>query len=116
MHHRIGFKYAWEGIKYAFTTQPNFLVHSLAAAAAVFLGLWLKISSLEWLVLVLTISLVFIAEMINTALESMTDLIEEKHHQHAKIAKDVSAGMVLLASVSSVLVGAILFTPKILNL
>src|SRR3989344_2568227 len=113
MNHQIGFKYAWEGIKYSFTTQPNFRVHVLAAIAALFMGIWLKISATEWMVLVFSITLVFIAEMINTSIESMTDLIEEKHHQQAKTAKDVSAGMVLIASISSVIVGLVLFIPKL---
>ena len=113
MIHQIGFKYALQGIKYAFFTQPNFKVHSLFALLALLLAWWLHLNQLEWLVLLLTISLVIVTEMINTAIESMTDLIEEKYHQKAKIAKDVSAGMVLLASTLSVIIGLILFIPKI---
>ena len=57
--------------------------------------------------------MVLIAEMVNTALESMTDLIEEKYHVKAKIAKDVSAGMVLVSAISSLIVGLIIFVPKL---
>lgn len=113
MIHKIGFKHAWEGMKYAFTTQPNFKVHSLVALAAIFVGLLLRLSRIEWLTLMFTICLVFVAEMINTAIESMTDLIEKKHHLKAKIAKDVSAGMVLVAAISSIIVALLLFVPKI---
>ena len=113
MSHQIGFNHAWEGIKYAFSTQPNFRVHGLLATIALLLGVWLGLNSLEWLVLVFTICMVLIAEMVNTALESMTDLIEEKYHVKAKIAKDVSAGMVLVSAISSLIVGLIIFVPKL---
>jgi diacylglycerol kinase (ATP) len=113
MAHHISFKYAWEGIQYAYSTQPNFRYHSLFALIAVLIGLWLNISANEWLILLLTITLVIVAEMINTAIESMTDLIHDQHHKHAKIAKDVSAGMVLVSAIGSVVIGAVIFLPKI---
>ena len=113
--HRIGFKHAWEGIFYSFTTQPNFRVHAIAGTSAFLLGVVLQISRTEWLILLITITLVLVAEMINTSLEAMTDLIQEKHHQHAKIAKDVSAGMVLTSVITAVIVGLAIFLPKILN-
>lgn len=115
MSHSITFKYALEGIKYAFSTQPNFRVHTLAALGVVTGGWFFGLSSLEWVIIIVTICLVFIAEMLNTALESMTDLIEEKSHAKAKIAKDVSAGMVLISATTAVVVGLVIFIPKILG-
>lgn len=116
MQHHVSFKYAWEGIKYSFSTQPNFKIHFFFATLVLILGAFLKLPIVEWLVVLLTISFVLAAEMINTALESMTDLIEKKQNQQAKIAKDVSAGMVLLSAISSVVVGLFIFIPKIYQL
>lgn len=114
MAHNISFKYAWEGTKYAFSTQPNFKVHAVIGALTIISGVVFRVSQTEWLFLILAITLVITAEMANTAIESMTDLIEEKHHKHAKIAKDVSAGMVLLTAIAAVIIGLAIFAPKLL--
>lgn len=114
MTHHISFKHAWDGIKYASSTQPNFRVHAIIGALVIVFAIVLQVSLVEWIVLLLTITLVIVAEMINTSIEAMTDLIEEKHHRHAKIAKDVSAGMVLISAISAVIVGLVIFVPKIL--
>ena len=111
--HIHSFKLAFGGIFFAFRTQLNFTVHSLAALLAIFLAVFLKISNVEWVVIILTIIMVFSAEMINTALESMTNLITTEHRQTAKIAKDVSAGMVLTTAIGSIIIAAFIFLPKI---
>lgn len=113
--HIVSFKLAFSGVWYAVRSQPNFAVHIYATIFALSLGLMLNISELEWLVIILTIVLVFTTEMINTAIESMTDLITKEYHVKAKIAKDVSAGMVLLSAIGSVIIGIIIFGPKLLN-
>lgn len=112
--HAISFKVALEGISYALRTQPNFRVHTIASIFSVILGLLLNITQVEWVVLSLTIMMVFTAEMINTSIESMTDLITTEHRKSAKIAKDVAAGVVLTAAIGSVIVGALIFLPKIM--
>lgn len=109
--HHISFKHAIDGILYCFKTQPNFRFHLLAAIVAITLGLYFNISSGEWILLGLTVVLVIFAEMVNTALESMTDLISKEYSQQAKIAKDVSAGMVLVAAIGSLIVGFFIFLP-----
>jgi len=114
MKHKIGFDHAFAGIKYAFTSQPNFRVHLIFAILAILLANVLSVSQPHWLILIFTICLVFITEMVNTAIESLTDLIEIKQNQYAKIAKDVSAGMVLLTSVAAVFIGLIIFIPYII--
>lgn len=110
----VGFKLAFEGIFYALGSQPNFKVHLIATVLVLILGKTLKISYLEWIVLILTITLVFTAEMVNTAIESMTDLITTEHKKQAKIAKDVAAGMVLTVVIGSIIVGFVIFFPKLL--
>ena len=116
MAHHISFKHAWDGIKYASSTQPNFRIHAIIGALVVVFAIVLQVSRIEWIILLLTITLVIMAEMINTSIEAMTDLIEEKHHHHAKIAKDVSAGMVLISAISAVIIGLLIFVPHILQM
>ena len=108
--HTISFAHAFAGLWYVFRTQPNYTVHGLSAVAVIWLGWFVKVSEVEWLILVFTIAMVFTAEMINTAIESVCDLVTHEWHQEAKIAKDVSAAMVLTAAVSSVVVGLVIFT------
>ncbi|OGY17523.1 MAG: hypothetical protein A2784_05175 [Candidatus Chisholmbacteria bacterium RIFCSPHIGHO2_01_FULL_48_12] len=113
MSHRISFKVAFSGLKYAFLTQPNFRVHSLIAALVLTTAVILKLSRLEWLVLLVAVTLVLIAEMINTSLEAATDLLAPEYQSQAKIAKDVAAGMVLLAAIFSVIIGLVIFIPHL---
>lgn len=113
--HITAFGLAFSGIWYAWRTQPNFVVHSLFTALVIGLGVTLEISHVEWVALLLTVILVFVAEMINTSIESMTNLITTEHRKNAKIAKDVSAGMVLTAVIGAIIIGLVIFAPKILR-
>lgn len=114
--HTISFKHAFSGLVYNLTTQPNFRIHIFFASLAITLGFYLKILRWEWLVLILTILLVIAAEMVNTALEAMTDLITEEYKENAKIAKDTAAGMVLVTAIGSVIVGIFILGPRLLNI
>ncbi|OGV92894.1 hypothetical protein A3B57_01005 [Microgenomates group bacterium RIFCSPLOWO2_01_FULL_47_10] len=107
---------AQSGIRYAFATQPNMRFHGLVTLLVIVAAAGFKVSLLEWMVLLFTILLMLTAEMINTSLEAMTDLITREHRESAKVAKDVSAGMVLLNAVGSVIVGLVIFGPKIASL
>lgn len=107
--HTISFKHAFEGIAYTFKTQPNFKVHSLVAALVLFGAWFFNLPSTEIAIIIFTISLVMIAEMINTAIESVVDLITDKLQPQAKIAKDVSAGMVLVSVIFAVLIAIFIF-------
>lgn len=113
--HHISFKHAIDGIIWAFTTQPNFKIHFILASAAILLALFLRITYVEMTILCLTIFFGLGAEMINTAIESMTDLITSEYKQSAKIAKDVAAGMMLLTAIGAVIVAAIIFLPRLLS-
>jgi undecaprenol kinase/diacylglycerol kinase (ATP) len=114
--HRVSFKHAFDGFIYAIRTQPNFRFHLLATFVAILLGIYFSVNSTEWLILIFTINTVLVAEMINTAIESMVDLITEERREAAKIAKDVSAAMVLVSATLAVAVAVFIFLPKILNL
>jgi diacylglycerol kinase len=113
--HTISFSHAFAGITAAARTQPNFQVHCLIAAAVILAGIYFKINPTEWAVVTLTIVWVLLSEMINTAIESMVDLITFEYREQAKIAKDVAAGAVLLGAIGSIAVGLIIFLPHIIN-
>ena len=107
--HVISFKAAFAGIFYAFKSQPNFTIHLAAVGVVLFLAFYLKVTTIEFIILVFTIVLVLVAEMINTSVESITDLVTTEWRQQAKIAKDVSAGMVLVTAVGAVIIGLLIF-------
>lgn len=109
--HHISFKNAFAGLRWAVSTQPNFRVHMILAAAVVSAGWYFQITKAEWIVIVFTIVLGFAGEMVNTAIEAMTDLITDKWHKSAKIAKDVSAGMMLTIAAGAMAVAAVVFVP-----
>jgi diacylglycerol kinase (ATP) len=115
-HHHISFKHAFDGLIYAFSSQPNFRIHAFFSAVAVVGGIILNISSIEMLIIIFTILLGMTVEMINTSIESVTDLISKEWSLEAKIAKDVSAGMMLLIAMGAVLVSIYIFVPKIFGL
>lgn len=78
------------------------------------MGIVLKLNSAEWLDLVIVITLVLILELVNTSIEAVVDLVSPEIREKAKLAKDMSAGTVLLASIGSIIIGALLFLPKLL--
>jgi diacylglycerol kinase len=114
--HRISFKHAFDGLVYAVRTQPNFRFHLLATVVVVLLGVYFSLSTIEWLVLVFTINTVLVAEMVNTSIEAMVDLISLERRADAKVAKDVSSAMVLISATLSVAIALFIFLPKIINL
>ncbi|HET7098675.1 MAG TPA: diacylglycerol kinase family protein [Patescibacteria group bacterium] len=109
------FKFAFEGLKVAILEGRNFRIQLFFAILAVILGVIYKISSADWLGIFLIVNLVLILELINTSLESIVDLVSPEIHDKAKIAKDVAAAAVLIASVTSILIGIFIFLPKILH-
>lgn len=108
------FSYAISGIKTEFKKGRNFRIQILMGVAAVVLGVVLKISPSEWFDIILIIAFVLILELINTALESIVDIASPQIQEKARIAKDVSAGAVLVASLAAASIGAIIFLPKML--
>ena len=113
--HKVCFKHAFAGFIYAIKTQPNFRFHLLATMVAILLGLYFLISPTEWLILIFTINTVLVAEMVNTAIEAMVDLITLERRADAKTAKDVASAMVLVSATLSVVIAIIIFLPKILK-
>lgn len=114
--HTISFKYAFEGLFHTIKTQPNLRIHLSIAFLVTVMGILLKLNYIEWLIILFTFLWVIVSEMINTAIESVVDLITTTKHVEAKIAKDVSAGMVLVGAMGSIIIGIVIFLPKIIKL
>lgn len=109
--HVISFKHARDGIWYSIATQPNFRIHLLAAFMVIFSAWHFDVTRTEWIMLLFAIALVLVAEMLNTAIESATDILILEFNKHVKISKDVAAGMVLVAAIFSAIIGLIIFLP-----
>lgn len=107
----LSFKHAFIGIWVALKEEPNLKFHLLAVLAVSLLGIYLNISNIEWLILILTMGLVISLELTNTAIEELVDSFTEDEHPGAKKAKDVAAGAVLLASITAVIIGVLIFLP-----
>ena len=110
------FLYAAKGLRYAFSTQRNFRLHVVFALVAFVLGLVFGLTKSDLAIMALTATSVLIVELLNTAIESVVDLaIGKRFHPLAQIAKDCSAGAVLVASISSLLIAVLLLFPPLLK-
>lgn len=105
------FGYALQGIGTALNEQ-NLRFHLLSAVVVIIAGIWTGISTTEWIILVLVMSLVIGAELFNTAMERVVDLASPDIHPLAKDAKDIAAGAVLVFASASVIIGILIFLPK----
>ncbi|MDP2587201.1 MAG: diacylglycerol kinase family protein [bacterium] len=107
---------ALQGMAYALKREVNFRIEVAVGIVAVVLGVALSISQIEWLILVLTIGVVLALELVNTGFERLADAQIAHFDPQIKIAKDVSAGAVLIASIMSVAIGFWLFVPRIVDI
>ena len=112
--HTISFKHAFDGIFYTLKTQPNLRIHIFIALLVTLAGIYFHLNINQWLIILFTFMWVIVSEMVNTSIESVVDLITQEKHYQAKIAKDVAAGMVLVGTIGSVIVGLAIFLPLIL--
>ena len=108
------FKYAICGIITGFKEERNMKIHTLAVIIVVILGITLKISKTEWIICLILFGIVISAELFNTAIETVVDIAMPEINEKAKIAKDVSAGAVLIQAIISTIIGIIIFAPKII--
>jgi rRNA maturation RNase YbeY len=109
------FKYAFEGFLSALRTERNLWVHLALSVLAIGLGLALRISITEWALIVLVISAVFMTEFFNTALEYLVNFASPEKNELARKAKDISAAAVLIVATASLIVGALIFLPKMIE-
>ena len=111
------FSFAFSGIWEAIKAERNIKIHLFLATLAILLGLILGINRLEWLVIILIISAVLVAEILNSAIEEICNIIKRENHldyQETKFIRDASAGAVLILAIASVIIGAIIFLPYLL--
>ncbi len=110
------FKYAIQGFFSAFKTEKNMKIHTLAMFIVIVLGIWLKLNPIQWCLIVVAIVLVISAELFNTAIETVVDMISPEKNEKAKIAKDISAAAVLAVAIGAAIIGIIIFIPIIKSL
>ena len=110
------FTYPIKGLKYAYKNEQNLVVDVGVALLVIIFGFIFRVSTMEWAILVLTIGLVISCELINTAIEAVVDLVTDDYHPLAKVAKDTSAAAVFIFAIVAVIVGIIIFLPKIINI
>ena len=109
------FKYAVQGIFTSFKTEKNMKIHILIMLLVIIAGILLKISKLEWIICIILFSIVIAGELFNTAIETVVDMVMPDKNEKAKIAKDISAGAVLVLAIGAAIIGIMIFLPKILN-
>ena len=107
------FVYAFEGVMYFIKHEAQALIHLIAIVAVIGAGYWFNISLTEWIAVIFAIGIVVSAEMLNTAIEKLTDMVSPQINEQAKIVKDLAAGAVLIASLTAFIIGIIVFLPKI---
>ena len=104
-----------DGLVLMMKTQHNAWIHFMAALLVIFLSFWFKISGMEWMFVILAIGLVFMAELTNTAMETMIDIVSPEKQEKAGRVKDLAAGSVLVAAITALIIGLIIFIPKIFH-
>jgi diacylglycerol kinase len=108
------FHHAFAGLWFVIRTQRNAWIHAIASVVVVVMAFWLALSPRDWATIIMAITMVWIAEFINTALEAVVDLAsKQEHHEMAKVGKDVGAAAVLIAAVSAALIGLLILGPPL---
>ncbi|WP_276879358.1 diacylglycerol kinase family protein [Bacteroides heparinolyticus] len=106
-----GFSYAWKGIRCCIGKEQNLSFHLIAAIIVVIAGFILSITKIEWTIVILCIGVVIAAELFNTAIERLVDLVSPQQHPIAGKVKDIAAGAVLVCAVTAAIIGLIIFVP-----
>jgi len=114
--HRISFKNALRGLVWAFSSQPNYRVHLFLSTLALGGGYLLKISYQEYLTILTFIFMGLTIETVNTAIEETNDAIDVKWREDIRVAKDVSAGAMLIFVIGALITAGMIFIPKLMNL
>jgi len=110
------FRFALNGLWLMLKNEHNSRIHLLAGIFALTLGIILKLNYSEWCLLLIVICIVFLTELLNTSLESLADLIDPEWNEKIREAKDYSAAAVMISALVSIVVGCLIFIPKLLEL
>ena len=114
---RLGsFKYAFRGLRLLLRNEHNSRIHFIVAIFAIAMGFVLKINLFEWSILVIVAGSVFLTELFNTSIETISDIVDNEWNEKIRNAKDYAAAAVLVAAIISFVTGGIIFIPKILDL
>lgn len=111
--HTISFKNAFQGLIWALKTQPNYKIHLLLSLISIGAGFWLKISYMEFLIIIFLITVGLVIETINTSIEAASDAIDTKIREDIRITKDVAAASMLIYAIGSAVIASVIFIPKI---
>ncbi|QXE00461.1 diacylglycerol kinase family protein [Terribacillus sp. DMT04] len=111
----IGFRYAWNGIRWTFVHERNFRIHTIATFLVLLAGVLFRIEAAEWAAVLLSIGFVIVTEMINTVVELMMDHLSPEQSKAVGLIKDISAGAVFVAAITAICVGLIVFIPELLS-
>ncbi|WP_054956658.1 diacylglycerol kinase family protein [Paenibacillus dakarensis] len=112
---RSAFTFAVQGIIHAFKAERNMKIHTAAAIMVIIAGMLFGLTPMRWMFLALAITLVISAELLNTAVEAVVDLVSPDEHPLARIAKDTAAGAVLITALFAVIVGVVVFYDPVLS-
>ena len=115
LNNKIGFRYAWNGLIYLVVHEKNFRIHIIATILVITLSFIFQLNRMECAVILLIIGMVLLAEIFNSVLEELLDFIEPAYHERVKIMKDMMAAAVLVLAFLSVVIGLLIFLPKILS-
>lgn len=107
------FSYSFSGLATAFKSERNLRIHLLSLALVICLGVYFQLSISEWLWITAAAGIVIAAELFNTAIEVLTDMVSPEIHPKAKIVKDVASSAVLIAAITALIIGLMIFCPKI---
>jgi diacylglycerol kinase len=108
------FVFAFNGLKILFSEEHNARLHLIAAILVISASIFYKLNTYEWIAVIFSIGIVFIAEIFNTAIENIADFLTTEKNEKIKIIKDLSAAAVLISALTSFTIGLIIFLPKIL--
>lgn len=108
------FLYAFNGLKILFRTEHNAWIHTISAMIAIVMGFAFKLSIFEWCFIVIAIGIVFMAEIVNTSIEYLTDFVSPGMDSTAKKVKDLAAAAVFISSLTSLAIGMLIFLPKMM--
>ena len=110
------FGHAFRGIWMALRSELHLQFHAVATVVVIGLGFYFELTATEWMMVALAVGTVWTAELVNTAIEALTDLVSPDYHPLAGKAKDVAAGAVLIAAIAAMIIGLLIFGPRVLAL
>ena len=110
----IGLEFALNGLKEAFIRERNFRIHLFIAFIVICFSIYFRLTALEWMIVLMMIHIVLIAELVNSLIERIIDYVKPEIHKEAKIIKDISAAIVLIAAITSIIIGLIIFIPRVM--